>query len=364
MTETTSSMNTNSVPPTAEVSEPLAGEVANDAQSETIARLNNQLLEQSKQLAAYQAAQKQEEEKHREALFRNSEKVNAFLTGVQGMIVDETEREQLGDDLQKAQAFYESIPTMTIDKMTEFRPLMTVACKASSAYAKIDEMKKTYEEKNKALKRSLEEGEAMQQEISRLRRDNSELQQLSEERLRQNEQMVREVQDMTQRASKHDFSAPVSGSMSKQYKQNMLSMQQFMSKDKSAPSTTSLTGEPATNTPRSVADFDSVSNTTTTTNLSNMAKTTCAQEMSQQALGGLKTSILCASGSTSDRSRSGIKDMTDHVNHLSKFIQSCGVASTAIHYGVKGLATSSLSSASSSSMPSYSEADIVMAAMR
>lgn len=313
--------------------------------SDTIAKLNEQLLEQTKRLAAFEAKEKHDEDRHREEISRYSGKVQAFMTGVEHM-VDEKEGDfgpDVKEDLQKAREFYNSIPSMTIDKIHEFRPLMTVACKASAAYEKIEEMKSTTLEKDKALKRSLEEGEVKDAEIQRLRRDNSEITQLAEERQRQCEAVVRQLHDVSQRASKHDFSAPVQ----RQYQQNMLNMQNHLSKYKQIESD----NIPAQKTP------DVTANNT-------MYTSTCSQEATNQALPGtsglnLTRTLLNASagsnGTTEPAKNAHNFHYMDHVNHLSNMVRSNGVASTTVHYGK----VAQMGGSSSSSH--LSDADIVMA---
>lgn len=181
--------------------------VPEDQKSKVIMDLERTIREQSQKLAAYQAEEEYKLTKNREDMRKKLETVPKFFDAIKASLPDQ-EQETFGEDMLKAQTFLQSVPNMDKIDMDRHAPLVTVACKASGTLLAMETLRKDNQDKDLALKRSLESGEEKDRELAKRQKDIDHLTQLAESRQAELEKQVKEYQDLVTRVSRHDFSAP------------------------------------------------------------------------------------------------------------------------------------------------------------
>lgn len=205
MTDTITAEPTLDVTMTEHVAPPTAN--ADEQKSKVIMDLERTIREQSQKLAAYQAEEEYKLTKNREDMRKQLQDVPQFFNAVKDSLPDQ-EQASFHDDMMKAQTFLESVPSMDKIDMARHAPLVTVACKASGTLLAMENLRKDNQDKDLALKRSLEAGEEKDKELSKRQKDIDYLTELAENRQAELEKQVKKYQELVTRVERHDFSAP------------------------------------------------------------------------------------------------------------------------------------------------------------
>lgn len=317
-------MTEHAAPPTAN---------ADEEKSKVIMDLERTIREQSQKLAAYQAEEEYKLTQNREDMRNQLKEVPNFFNAVKASLPDQ-EQASFNDEMMKAQTFLESVPAMDKIDMARHAPLVTVACKASGTLLAMENLRKENQDKDLALKRSLESGEEKDKELAKRQKDIDYLTQLAENRQSELEKQVKEYQDLVTRVSRHDFSAPAT----REYNSGI----EAMRKHTASQLDTKTTVPPATNTTNVPVPTESTNQIPAQDKANGKAPMMATgMSASERALlgggsNGLTTTTLNASagsaGSSSNDAtpHNGINTMHDHVRSLRDMVLSNSKPSTQV----------------------------------
>lgn len=323
-----------------------------EVSSELILNLQRTIHEQQSKIAAFEAHRANEHSRDKERIEKHMEDANQFFNRLSAT-ASEHEREAFLEECAKAKTFLNSVPKMEPLDMARHAPLVAVTCKASKAFAHIDELNETVKEKDAQLKRALERTEELEQENSKMRKEHGMSVQLAEARQASLEQVIKENEEIKSRVQKHDFAMPIAN---REYTQALEEMRKYTESVKSG-------GVKTEASPTPVADSAVKTNGKAPMQTGTSAEERAAIMGAAGGGAGLTTTTMCASagsasgaGTSSEFKASQSSHVSEHVNYLSNLIMSRSTPSTNIH--------ASASRGAPASDVVMSDADRVMAALR